>query len=314
MSYYLKPEESVQETVIRVAREQIGKAVDEIEDGELDRHEIVHQVRKRCKKLRGLIRVVRPVLGDAYGRENACFRDAARSLSSLRDAQSLIDTVDDLRDHLGSLLEPDFAADVRARLLERRRRLAEDVVGHDQQLDELRLVMQEAYQRVGNWELSGSGFDAVRGGLHKTYRRGHRAMHAAYRKPRAERFHEWRKRVKYHGYHLRLLRPIWKPLIRKQAEAAGELSDLLGDAHDLAVLRATLSAEPREFGDERQLEALLGLTEQRRKALTQQARPLGERLFGEHPDELVARFAQYWRAWEREARETPGITPRPLDS
>src|SRR6056297_1051257 len=121
MSYSVEPEESVQETVIRVAREQIGKAVDEIEDEELDRHETVHQVRKRCKKLRGLVRVVRPAIGDAYDRENACFRDAARSLSSLRDAQSLIDTLDDLRDYLGSLLVPDFAADVRARLLERRR-------------------------------------------------------------------------------------------------------------------------------------------------------------------------------------------------
>ena len=46
----------------------------------------VHDVRKRCKKVRGLLRLVRPGLGPDYRRANADVRDAARELSSLRDA------------------------------------------------------------------------------------------------------------------------------------------------------------------------------------------------------------------------------------
>ena len=71
MAFQILADESVEEAVQRIVREQIDKAIDEINDRELDRHETVHQVRKRCKKIRGLIRLVRPQLEDTYDRENA---------------------------------------------------------------------------------------------------------------------------------------------------------------------------------------------------------------------------------------------------
>jgi hypothetical protein len=90
-------------------------------------------------------------------------------------------------------------------------------------------------------------FSAVAGGLCKTYGRGRNALHAAYAEPSDESFHEFRKRAKYHWYHLRLLRRIWRDMLGVQREAADELSDLLGDDHDLAVLRNTLLAEPERL-------------------------------------------------------------------
>jgi len=308
MAYYFKLDESVEDAVIRVAREQIGKAIDEIEDAGLDRHETVHQVRKRCKKLRGLIRVVRPALGKTYRQENACFRDAARSLSYVRDAQSLLECLDDLTDHFADELGPGFASGVRDRLVERRRRVADDEVGLDERLDRFLVTMQESYYRVGGWELSEAGFDAVAGGLGKTYKRGRKAMRKACDKPRAERFHEWRKRTKYHWYHLRLLRPLWQPVVKKLCSEADDLSDLLGDEHDLAVLRDTLLDDPAAFGDKTELEPLLGVIGRRRLELQQQAQLLGARVFAEAPDALTERLGAYWSAWQLERKVEPGIT------
>lgn len=310
MSFYFTLDESAQDAVIRVAREQIGKAIDEIQDDDLDRHETVHQVRKRCKKLRGLIRAVRPALGKTYKKENACFRDAARSLSYVRDAQSLLECLDDLTEHFADETDSSFAAGVREHLVARRRQVADDEVGLDERLDRFLVTMQEAYHRAGTWKLSEEDFDAVAGGLRKTYQRGYKAMRKAYDKPSAERFHEWRKRTKYHWYHLRLLRPVWKPVVKKVCGEADDLSDLLGDEHDLAVLRDTLLDDPAAFGGERELEALLGLIGRRRLALQQQARLLGERVFAENPDALVARFGAYWQAWETGREIEPGITAR----
>jgi len=310
MAYYFKLDETVEDAVIRVAREQIGKAIDEIEDDELDRHETVHQVRKRCKKLRGLIRAVRPALGKTYKKENARFRDAAKSLSYVRDAQSQLECLDDLTGHFEAEVGAGFASGVRDRLVERRQRVADDEVGLDERLDRFLVTMQKSYYRVGNWKLSEEGFDAVTGGLHKTYKRGYKAMNKAYAKPGAERFHEWRKRTKYHWYHLRLLRPVWKPVIKKLCSEADDLSDLLGDEHDLAVLRDTLLEEPAVFGDKTELEALLGLLSRRRLELQQKAKLLGARVFAEEPDALVDRFGAYWTAWETGREIEPGITPR----
>jgi hypothetical protein len=81
-------------------------------------------------------------------------------------------------------------------------------------------------------------------------------------------------------------------------EAADELSDLLGDDHDLAVLRNTLKAEPECFGGETDVQAFIGLIDRRRIELQSLARPLGERLFAEEPGQLAGRFRAYWGVWK----------------
>ncbi len=76
MGFRLQHQESVAQGVKRIAQEQLSSAVAEIQNEELDRHEAVHQIRKRFKKIRGLIRLVRPVFQKTYQKENVIFRDA----------------------------------------------------------------------------------------------------------------------------------------------------------------------------------------------------------------------------------------------
>ncbi|MFG0333894.1 MAG: CHAD domain-containing protein, partial [Maioricimonas sp. JB049] len=98
MSYRFEQSESIPHGLGRIAVEQIDKAVREIKDHALGRHDVVHQVRKRFKKIRGLVRIVRPALGNQYGPINTWYRDAGRTLSEIRDATTLIETFDRLAD------------------------------------------------------------------------------------------------------------------------------------------------------------------------------------------------------------------------
>lgn len=314
MAYQLKAGEPVGDAVIRIARQQLRRAVAEIDDVELDRHATVHQVRKRCKKVRGLLRLVRPALGATYAHENACIREAAGQLSHVRDAQTRVETFDGLVSHFGSALDQDFVAQVRARLVARRSEVVDDETDLDDRLRRVRLALQEADARSGHWQLDEEGFAAIAGGVEKTCRRGRKAMAAAYETPTAETFHTWRKRTKYYGFQLRLLRPLWPAVFKAQGDAASRLGDLLGDDHDLAVLAATLEhelaheleqeqeQEQAPLGTDGAVEALFALIQQRRLTLQQQARPLGERLFAESPGALIARFERCWGAWQREQR------------
>lgn len=306
MAYRLKAGEPVGDALVRIAREQIRKALAEIDDTGLDLHETVHQVRKRCKKVRGLLRLVRPTLGTTYQRENACFRDAARQLSRVRDAQTLVETLDDLVSHFASTLDPEFAAPVRARLVTRRREVAEHETDLQERLRAVRRTLEEAHARSAEWQLEKEGFDAIAGGIGKTFRRGRKAMAKARNAPSPEAFHEWRKRTKYFWYQQRLLRPLWPAVFQARCAAASELGDLLGDDHDLALLAETLEQEPERFGADEAVQVLLGLVHQRRLELQQQARPLGERLFGEKPAALVKRLEHYWCAWQQEQQSLRG--------
>jgi len=306
MAYHLRRKKSVQKSVRKVACEQIDRAIGEILDEGLDRHEAVHQVRKRCKKLRGLVRLVRPQFDD-YRAENAFFRDAARELSYVRDAQSIVECFDALVDHFRDQVDQEAFASIGEQLADRRRKVAEDVVGLRDRLDEFLAKMREARQRADAWQIRGGGFSAVEGGLRRTYGRGRAAQGKACADPNTENFHEWRKRVKYHWYHARLLRGVWRDIMEVHVGAADRLSDLLGDDHDLAVLRSTVLDDPEAFGTETDVQAFVALLDRRRAELQAEARPLGERLFAERPKQLARRLRRYWKTWRGSKKLQPKL-------
>ena len=116
LSYSFRlPDPSLTDGVRRIARSQIETAVAEIDDETLGPVTTVHQLRKRCKKVRGLVRLVRPGF-KAYGDENAAFRDLSRGLADLRDAGALLETVAALEARFGDVIGGTFFADVRGTL------------------------------------------------------------------------------------------------------------------------------------------------------------------------------------------------------
>lgn len=153
MSYRFAPGEAVEAGIKRMAREQVDKALTEINTRQFSHQRRGHQVRKRCKKVRALARLVRPVLGDQYAEINAQFRDLARTLSDLRDAHALVEAFDAV------------TADARE-------------------------ALQVSRVGIETWHVETQGFDAVSVGLGKTYRRAREAMAAAQGNPTAERDHE----------------------------------------------------------------------------------------------------------------------------
>lgn len=299
MTYHFKRGEgSVEKRLREIAASQIDKAIAEIDDPDIDTKETVHQVRKRAKKLRGLIRLVRPAFDD-YKFENASFRDAASDLSYVRDAEANVETYDDLMTfHEDTIGAADFAP-IRNGLVERRAEISCSK-GLDEKLAAFRETMAAARARAADWCLDEKGYEAIAGGLGKTYKRTRKAMRRADEEPTPERLHQWRKRVKYHWYHARLLREIWPEMMEAHVAAADTLSDLLGDHHDLAVLRETLLADPRAFAQEPELEAFIGLIAARQAVLEQEAFMLGRRLLAEKTSALVARWKAYWSDAMRE--------------
>jgi len=294
-----RSDQSVGEAVKRIAIGEIDAALAEIADPALDRHEVVHEVRKHCKKLRGLVRMVRPELGKQYDVENAFFRDAASELSFLRDAQSIIECFDRLMGHFGDAIDPQRFASVRQQLVERREHVSQSVHDLEQRLAEFAEKMRQAKQRIEQWPLNGGEFGAIAGGVDRTYRRGRGALDQVAKEPTTETLHAWRKRVKYHWYHCRLIEPIWPAMISPQSGAADALSDLLGDDHDLAVLRQTLLEAPEAFGDEAVVGDLVDLIDRRRKQLQREALKLGRLLYAEKPGAMVRRFGRYWQVWRK---------------
>ncbi|WP_405230294.1 CHAD domain-containing protein [Lentisalinibacter sediminis] len=286
MAYRLLENESTEEFLKRVASEQVAKAIEDLEGADDDLHEAVHEFRKRCKKIRGLIRLVRPGFPD-YSAENAWFRDLAGELSALRDATSMQESVAALLQHYADDLDEDAYSGIDAWLGKRRETMTQECDAREK-VDVIRAELPAALARIEGWRLDSVGVDALEAGLAKTYKRARRAMGVAADDGTSRDFHEWRKRVKYHRYHLRLLTPIWPKVIKARYKETKHLSDLLGDDHDLAVLRATLEEEAGGAAAERA--ALIALSRRRSGGLRAEAWSLGRRLFVEEPERYAARM------------------------
>lgn len=291
MAYSFKQSDKSFETGLRrIACSQIDKALDELRT--LERAEAIHQVRKRCKKLRGLIRLVRPGF-PAYSQENAAFRDAARLLSEARDKTAMIEAFDRIAGHFESKLEPGALAPIRRQLEDRRSDLDDEAV--DENLTRFRAAMLAARKRAESWAIEGDGADAVEGGVKKTYARAVKAMAEAQDARTGAALHEWRKRVKYHWHHARLLKRAWPLLMEAEAEAADELSDILGDHHDIVVFEEKIETGALK-ADGAAGDLFRGLLRARRETLEAKAFEKGAALCAEKPKALAQRWIAYWRA------------------
>jgi CHAD domain-containing protein len=152
-------------------------------------------------------------------------------------------------------------------------------------------------REIDDWPLGENGFDLLRPGLKRAYERGRRRYRDACADPSDEALHEWRKRAKDLWYHLRLVRRGWPEVVGAAADEAHELSDRLGDDHDLVVLTEYLDADDQPLTAE-QLDHVRRLVAERRAELQEEAFAYGERLYAEKPKPFVKRMESYWEAAE----------------
>ncbi len=300
MAYRLQADEPVADGVKRVVIGEIDAATAMLSPDVADRDEGIHDARKAFKKIRAALRLVRPELGAEYAAENAWFRDSARKLSDLRDAQALLESFDKLRKTFGDEMQGDDFTAIRA-ALDRRR---ENMAAHDEEragnVATVHAELQDVRRRVESWSLKRKGFAAIGPGFRATYGRGRRARAGAYAAATDEAFHEWRKRVKYHWYQVRLLQDLWPELLKPYRAALKELSVLLGDDHDLVVMKQTVAGLDPDLRESEGFGAYIALVDRRQQQLRAAARSLGDRIYTEKPKCLQTRFRSYWRTWRAE--------------
>jgi CHAD domain-containing protein len=241
------------------------------------------------------VRLVRSAIGEErYRTENSRYRTASRRLSASRDAQVKLETLTALRERFGEEL-PEDAVEAWSTLLSWEHEELGDEDALAVQIESAISEIEVGRDEVGRWRLSVESWDLFAPNIKRTYGRGRREMERVRAKRRAEDVHQWRKRVKDLWYQLRIAREMWPALLGETADQAHELADLLGDHHDLTVLREDLMAREELSGKK----ALVTAVEQRQDELLVGALDIGARLYAEKPKALLRRFSAYWESWRR---------------
>jgi CHAD domain-containing protein len=303
MAFELKPDESLRKDIRRIVRNQMDDALEYLTGPHKgSRDEAVHGARKSSKKIRAVLRLVRPVIGEKNYREaNMCFRDAGRPLTEVRDAKIYVEALDQLAEHYKEHIAGQSFGDARRALQDNLRAVRTRVLDEQNAFVVVAEAVRQARERIKSWVDLPNKWAAVGDGLKDMCRRAGDAHGDAVVDPTIEKLHEWRKQTKYLRYQLEILRPLWPERMEELADEADQMGELLGDDHDLAMLRQMLTDDPERFGDEDDREVLLALIDRRRAELEQEAMLLGQRFFQDSPRTFARRLRGYWKTWRAQA-------------
>jgi CHAD domain-containing protein len=291
MAYRFKLREGLARGVRRIGLEQIERVEAKLK-AENDVATAVHDARRSLKRLRALLRLVRPALEHAvYREESQRLAQVGRMLSGARDRFVMGQTLAKIENATGTLPK-NCGARISGIISD----------GYDLAAPPEPAMRREALAKLGASRRFFSG-RALRGvsmtevwlGLEKSYRKGRGAFGDCYRKPSDEAVHAWRKAVQQHWRHMALLQRAWPGSVTARVSEAKALSQILGEDHDLAVLAAFVSQHRDKLPDDG-VAALLHHVRARQKKLRMLAKLRGDRLFHERPEDLVARISGYWDA------------------
>jgi CHAD domain-containing protein len=297
MAFQLKAKESVSDGITRNVRLQIEKALNHLgakrkpHQRAASENEAVHEIRKCFKRVRAALRLVRQEIGDdVYREENWCFRDAARPLTEVRDAEVLVEIVDKLTQQFADAIGSGAFAKIYEALLANQQEVTRRVLDEDRAFAAVEEVATRARARLPDWRIERDGWAAMESGLRRVYRTGHRALALASENSSVENLHEWRKQANYLWHQLQLLEAAWTGSEKELVDQTHKLSTLLGEDHDLAVLRETLAADPLAYGGHSILKGVFAVIDRRREELKRQAFALGQEVYKDSPKVFTSRI------------------------
>jgi CHAD domain-containing protein len=210
---------------------------------------------------------------DIYHRENRRIRNAAKPLTSLRDAFMLRHTLNHMPQR-PTKLRRTFEAD------HERQRKALEKKGWRVAVTEL----QQTRNALSSLPLAASEVASAIDGVERVYKAGRLAFREA-RSRTDDALHEWRKQAKYLLNQIELICALFNVKMKGLHLRTETLASALGDDHDLAVFVTQLEAQSEG------IPALDKVIKRRRHRLQAQALRIGKEVYRHSPSHMAAQVA-----------------------
>lgn len=307
MGYRLDSESPVADEVRRVAAQQLGLAIARLTSTGDPRHDgSIHIARRHIKKVRALLRLVRPALGGRFCAVDGRLRTVNRLLAPIADAQATVAILARVIWHDGGELPADVVAHLHASVVRRESMAYEDAALTDV-FETATALLRAERDAIDEWRLSQTGFRAVAGGLERTARASRRAMVKALASAQVQDYRKWRQRAKCHWLQVRLLETRCGDGLALDEHRLEALDGYLGDCRNCAILRENLTADSLLNRDD----AARGVRTVRRleRRLRRCAHRLGAAIYDETPKDFVTRVENLWHSTRRSRRTHPRGTP-----
>lgn len=297
MSYRYTVGENTEQEIKRIIDERFDRSVEEFKQAGSEPEHANHQMRKNMKKERAALRLVRDSIGKKnYKKWNVAARDTARMGEELRESEVAVETIGKLREKFNWKSDDSFYQAARAKLRRDHQNYTTQLLEEKSYVKKMIARLEEVKSETDDLAFEKDSFKAYKKGLKRVYKRGRKAYKNARKNSTFENHHEWRKRVKYLWYQIRILRNTWPGGLKCYAKELHQLSDYLGDDHDLYDLKNRLHKlyNDSEYSDD--LNRFEKSIDSFSSELREDAHRLGEKIYAEKPKVFIKRIGKYWKA------------------
>jgi len=261
----------------RLLRSQSAEAVRQLESFHIDPEYSVHEARIIFKRIRTLLHLLRRALGKKNFRYfNHAFRDLGIKLSGQRDQWAKLQAINELK----------------SGPTESSQKMAYTVTPEDvKSVEEVLLHLCSLREELNELKIEPKGFKLVKACALEICRDGEASMCLARDTDTDtdEAFHEWRKNAKHLYHFVAILQPINKRELVPLRDEFYTLTQLLGDYHDLTLLKLDTASK---HDDELQDKIVSAQRAIRSKALV-----TGAKLYRASAKEFIEYLRIHWKAF-----------------
>ena len=297
-SFKIRRQQPITGNVMELMYHQMDYIIHLIQPVEEIDHEAVHEVRKSCKRVRAVLRLIRDDIGySAYYRENRRFRDMSRLLSETRDYEALCHSLDYLRsrevdDKISRVYSELSAALVHSR------DVALNALKKDKKVfQQIEKEIGEARKKINLFSFPSENFEVILPGLVRTHKKWKQHFAVCLGEAHEEMIHNLRKKSKYLMYHMQILKPVFPEIIRGYAGTLKKVSVDLGDHRDLFLLRQQVSGLTKNSYPKTLTDHIDASIEKEMHDKLETALRAGRYLYLEKSRPLMDRIHNYWKIY-----------------
>ena len=301
MAFQFKQEETVATAIHRVLKEQIAKAAAELQSTPKQIHQGVHNARKCIKKIRSVLRLIRSEIPQhAYRNENIKFRDAARCLASTREAGAMLETFEQLCQNFPELSGEENVFTMRRQILQWR----DDTTKLDDGFKGTCAVIASKFHdsscEIHKIFPSQLNFSSIAAAFKRIYKQGKKARKMVEENFNEESSHEWRKLVKDYYYYSHLFGSSRPEFWQKRSVKLKELSEFLGNYHDLCIFKKLLKTKRYSWGKEN-CRAFKKIATREQEKLRLAAQQIGAEVYRQTAADFYTEICSHWQMWKKSA-------------
>jgi CHAD domain-containing protein len=303
MGYFFEHNESVPTAIRRILAEQLDQACRELDTENANLHDGIHNARRCFKKIQSLLHLIRGDLDpNVYDIEENRFKHIGQQLSKIRDSEAIIEAYDRLNATPSITPEHDETVYRSASSLKATLEKQRDINTFIQ--SDARTVVHELAQELKDiksslelWPIAHKDISTIAKNFSRNYKKGRKALKCVYASPSIKGFHNWRKKVKIFEHQCYLLKECWPEFMEQKASDAKSLESLLGQDHDLSILRETLNSKSSQL-DSNSCDEVKKHAQQRQLQLRTKAHKLGKKLYKTHPMTMMQNVSAHWKHWK----------------